>query len=74
MYSVTHVLVSLPVAVIKYQNKSSLREKGFIWLRIPGSSPSLRSSQGNSVVKWLFTLHPQSRAESHGLMQAFSAA
>lgn len=34
------VLVSFPVAVINYVDKSDLWEKGFVWPAAPGHGPS----------------------------------
>lgn len=43
---------SFPVVVVKHPDKSSLREKGFIWLTVPGYSPSLLGSQDSHYGKW----------------------
>lgn len=43
---VPSVLVSLPVAVMKYHNKSNVREKRFILLTVPAYSSSLQGRQG----------------------------
>lgn len=58
------VLISFPVAIIKYFDKSHLREKAFIWLTVPSYGPSLPGRQNGRNLKQLVTLHPWSRAES----------
>lgn len=38
------VLVRFPLTVIKYLNKSNIREKRLIWLTVPGYSSLLQGS------------------------------
>lgn len=49
------VLVSFPVAVIKYLDKSTLKERGFVWLMIQGYSPSLWERQNGENLRQLVT-------------------
>lgn len=47
----------------KYSNKSDFREKGLIWLRIPGHSPQ-QGRQGDENLKQPVTSHYSSRVKS----------
>lgn len=38
--------------------QKQLKEKGSIWLMVPGSSPSLRGNQGSKNLKLLVPIHP----------------
>lgn len=39
-------LVSFPLAIRKYYDKSNVGERGLFWLIIPGYGPSQQGSQG----------------------------
>lgn len=43
--------VLFPVVMVKYPEQNNLREKEFIWLTIPGYSPSFQGSQGGEEGK-----------------------
>lgn len=49
--SLTIVRISFPVALMKYLAKRNLWQKAFIWLKIPGYSPSLMWSKGSRHLK-----------------------
>lgn len=62
------VFISFPTALMKYPDKSHLRETRFIWLTMPVYNPSLCGSQGDNNLEKLLTSHPRSRSKANGLM------
>lgn len=60
VFRLLFVLALCTVAVIKIPWQNILREKGFMWLIIPGSGSSLWRREGGKCLKHQVMLHQQS--------------